>query len=120
MFESVEGKFNAMKAAFDELCAFVGENPRTQARLDALHGGLRSKEVRTQAAFSERLASIVGQEAVETAQLVVAGAAQGLPFGWIECTDPASSEPFYYNARTKESAWERPGQGGGSVSALDA
>ena len=102
----------------EEVKLVVGQDARIHTSLDALHASLRAKELSAQAALTQ-LTSLVGQATVEEARLVLSNAEQGLPHGWIECTDPASGNAFYYNAHTKESVWERPGAAATS-DALDA
>ena len=53
------------------------------------------------------------QEMIELEQqrlnsVLTAGAADALPAGWVEETDPASSRPYYVNTATVQSVWERP------------
>eukprot|EP00405_Crypthecodinium_cohnii_P013406 CAMPEP_0206434144 /NCGR_PEP_ID=MMETSP0324_2-20121206/8977_1 /ASSEMBLY_ACC=CAM_ASM_000836 /TAXON_ID=2866 /ORGANISM="Crypthecodinium cohnii, Strain Seligo" /LENGTH=338 /DNA_ID=CAMNT_0053900591 /DNA_START=172 /DNA_END=1188 /DNA_ORIENTATION=- len=41
------------------------------------------------------------------------GGGAGLPPGWTEIMDPSSGKPYYYNAATSQTTWERPGGGCG-------
>ena len=40
---------------------------------------------------------------------------------WVEMLDPASNKPYYYNQRTGQTSWTRPGgasaEGGGDSAA---
>ena len=38
------------------------------------------------------------------------GGAGGLPFGWVQASDPASGQTYYYNEQTGQSSWECPQQ----------
>ena len=38
------------------------------------------------------------------------GGAGGLPFGWVQASDPASGQTYYYNEQTGQSSWEYPQQ----------
>ena len=33
-----------------------------------------------------------------------------LPEGWVTSTNPATGQPYYYHAATKQSTWEHPGK----------
>ena len=41
-------------------------------------------------------------------QAAVAGAAGGLPPGWVQGTDPSTGAAYYYNAAMGRTQWETP------------
>ena len=77
-------------------------------KLDALYAKHKAKEITPQQAL-QQLTDIVGQTAVEQAGLVLSNIQTGaLPPGWVEYFDPGRNLPYYHNARTKTTTWQKP------------
>lgn len=77
-------------------------------KLDALYTKHKAKEITPQQAL-QQLTDIVGQTTVEQAGLVLSNIQTGaLPPGWVEYFDPGRNLPYYHNARTKTTTWQKP------------
>ena len=77
-------------------------------KLDALYAKHKAKEITPQQAL-EQLTALVGQTTVEQAGLVLSNIQTGtLPPGWVEYFDPQRNLPYYHNARTKTTTWQKP------------
>ena len=77
-------------------------------KLDALYAKHKGKQITPQQALEE-LTTLVGQTTVEQAGLVLSNIQTGtLPAGWVEYFDPQRNLPYYHNARTKTTTWQKP------------
>lgn len=80
-------------------------------KLDELYAKHKAKEITPQAAL-QQLTDLVGQTTVEQAGLVLSNIQTGnLPPGWVEYFDPGRNLPYYHNARTKTTTWQKPTKG---------
>ena len=80
-------------------------------KLDALYAKHKAKQITPQQALSQ-LTELVGQTTVEQAGLVLSNIQTGaLPPGWVEYFDPGRNLPYYHNARTKTTTWQKPAKG---------
>ena len=61
-----------------------------------------TQEVPTEAAMEEQEEDSAPTSKVESETVL------DLPDGWVEQMDPSSGLPYYYNAETNETTWERP------------
>ena len=77
-------------------------------KLDELYAKHKGKKITPQQALQE-LTTLVGQTTVEQAGLVLSNIQTGtLPAGWVEYFDPQRNLPYYHNARTKTTTWQKP------------
>ena len=86
----------------------IVNDPDMHNKLDALYAKHKGKQITPQQAL-EQLTALVGQTTVEQAGLVLSNIQTGtLPAGWVEYFDPQRNLPYYHNARTKTTTWQKP------------